>query len=510
MKKTLFIKNAIILTLSGFVLRFLGVVFKIWLAKQIGSEGIGLYGLVFSVFVLASTFATSGISTAVTRLCADSLSDGDLSAVKEVLKKSIVLSLFIAFLSVLVLFFGAGFISGVLLGDKRAALSIKILTFSLPFMGVCSCIRGYFLARRKATPSAVSQITEQIIRIGLVFVLVKKTVHFGLAVTCSAVLLGDVVSEILSCLLLYLIFKYDFKKIAKNFVRGTLKTKHGREIIRISFPITLSRYLNSFLRTGENILVPKTLTKYGCSGSEALSGFGIIKGMALPVLFFPSTVINSFSTLLIPEISESAKKGRSALLKRTTEKMLNLTALSSYIFAAIFFVCGKEIGCAVFGDIKVGVMLEYLSPIVPLMYLDGISDGILKGLDCQKFAFFTTVGDSSLRILLILLILPKYGIKGFVFIMYFSNVFTCFLNVGKATNKAKCEIDLIKSVFCPCGFAFIVTLLLDTLIKNFVPCSMVVYIILMSSVSLCLYALYVFRLFGTEIIGDIKGLYSAK
>ena len=150
MKKTLFIKNAIILTLSGFVLRFLGVVFKIWLAKQIGSEGIGLYGLVFSVFVLASTFATSGISTAVTRLCADSLSDGDLSAVKEVLKKSIVLSLFIAFLSVLVLFFGAGFISGVLLGDKRAALSIKILSFSLPFMGVCSCIRGYFFSKTQS------------------------------------------------------------------------------------------------------------------------------------------------------------------------------------------------------------------------------------------------------------------------------------------------------------------------------------------------------------------------
>jgi len=76
MKKTLFIKNAAILTVSSLILRFAGIVFKVWLASAVGAEGMGLYQLVLSVYVLASTFATSGICTAVTRLVADELAVG--------------------------------------------------------------------------------------------------------------------------------------------------------------------------------------------------------------------------------------------------------------------------------------------------------------------------------------------------------------------------------------------------------------------------------------------------
>ena len=200
MKKTLFIKNAAILPASSLILRFAGIIFKIWLAAAVGAEGIGLYQLVFSVYVLAATFATSGISTAVTRLVADELAVGSARGTLKILRRCIQITLIIAMASVALLVFGAKFIATTLLGDSRATLSIKILSLSLPFMGISSCLRGYFIARRKTGPAASSQIFEQIIRILIVVFAVKRFSHLGTATACAAVLLGDTVAEGLSCL----------------------------------------------------------------------------------------------------------------------------------------------------------------------------------------------------------------------------------------------------------------------------------------------------------------------
>ena len=144
MKKTLFIKNAAILTVSSLILRFAGIIFRVWLAAKIGAEGIGLYQLVFSVYMFAATFATSGVCTAVTRLVSEALVDDNKAKIKQILSKCIFISCVIALVSISVLYFGAGFIATQLLKDTRASLSIKILAFSLPFMGICSCNAALF------------------------------------------------------------------------------------------------------------------------------------------------------------------------------------------------------------------------------------------------------------------------------------------------------------------------------------------------------------------------------
>ena len=133
MKKTLFIKNTLVLTASSIILRFIGIIFKVWLSQVISSEGIGLYQVIFSIFMLISTFATSGICTAVTRLISEENARENHFAAGKILKSAIFLSLIIAFLSGLIIFFGADFISENILNDERAALSLRILPFSLPF-----------------------------------------------------------------------------------------------------------------------------------------------------------------------------------------------------------------------------------------------------------------------------------------------------------------------------------------------------------------------------------------
>ncbi|MCQ2455612.1 MAG: oligosaccharide flippase family protein [Clostridia bacterium] len=504
MKKTIFIKNAAILTVSGLVLRFFGVIFKVWLASNIGSEGIGLYQVIFSVFVFASTFATSGISTAITRLCAEELSSSKGGNVRKIVKKGVVCTLVIAFVSVIVLLFGADFIAKNIVFDKRAVLSIKVMAISLPFMGLCSCFRGYFIAQRKATPPSLSQIFEQIIRIAVVFIAVNATKSKGLYFCCAAIFLGDAVAEILSCVFLYIVYIFSVCKNKTLYIENEATDDIYKKIKEIAFPITLGRYLNSALRTCENVLVPKFLNFYKSAKQSALSQFGMIKGMALPLLFFPSALLNILSTLLIPELSEAKAKGQKYVVGGIVGRFISVTAVASYIFSAIFLVLGEKIGFLIYKSAEVGFLIKILSPIVPLMYIDSICDGMLKGLGQQKFTFFTSVSDSAVRILLVILVLPKFGLMGFIAIMYFSNLYTGILNLKKVIFTSEARFDLYKTVVLPLISAFCITLLVDSAVKALFYPPISVYIILVSSVSVALYLIFITKFADinvSELIG---------
>ena len=491
MKKTVFIKNAAVLTVSGLILRFIGIIFKVWLAGTIGAEGIGLFQLVFSVYVLAATFASSGIPTAVTRLCADELALGGKKGTLLIFRRCCAAITVIAVVSCTFLLVFADFLAKTVLGAPQCAASVRICALSLPFMGLCSVFRGYFIARRKASPGAFAQIFEQTVRIITVIIALKFFLSHGAAASLAAVFAGDTVSEALACLLLYAVYRKDIKKLPET----------GRErppyrilsaLKHIALPITAGRYLNTLLRTAENILVPKFLSRNPLFADNAVSLFGMIKGMALPILFFPSTLINSVSTLLIPEMSEAAAKGRKALVKGAAEKITSLTIAVGLICGAVFFTCGDKIGPLLYKEEGVGYLICMLSPIVPLMYLDGICDGILKGLDCQRFSFFVSVGDSAIRLAVIPLILPKYGVLGFIGIMYFSNFFTCFLNTAKLIKVSSAEINALKTIIFPLFLALCSALVSKALSGLVSSGSIIVFTVMCCVLSLLIYTVAMF------------------
>ncbi len=443
MKKPLFIKNAAILTVSSLLLRLFGMAFKIWVASLVGSEGMGLYQLVLSVFWLFSAFAGSGLSVAATRLCADNLSlKKDL---RGVMKKCFFLTAAVSLTSGGVMFLSSDVLARFAVGNESVALCFKIIAFSLPAIGVSSCIKGYFFAVRKALPSAVSQILEQSARIALSFFLVSKTVKYGAAAACAALSAGDAVSEFICCAFLYGRYKKDL-----SCRKGLQKCGCSfKSVHRIAFPLTLGRYLSLFLRTAENILVPKMLSKAGSGIKSGLSTFGAVKAMALPVLLFPSGILSAVSSLLVPEISAACAKNQRLVVRSVTERIMRFTVPVSIVCACVFAVCGNDIGMLFYKNGEVGFLLTVLAPIVPLMYADSVCDGILKGLDCQRFCFFVGVSDSLIRVLAVLLFLPRYGIKAFILIMYFSNVYTAFLNTGKLIRKTGVQSDPAKSVLLP-------------------------------------------------------------
>ncbi len=442
MQKRVFFRNAAILTVTSLLLRSIGILFRIYVSNRIGAEGMGLYQLIVSVYVLAASFASSGLTTAVTRLCTDELAYKRHGSVKRILYIAVLLSVAIGIASGIVIYASADLIAVYVLHDSRALSSLRILTVSLPFMGISSCIKGYFLARRKVTSSSVAQILEQLVRIASILVILEVRHITTVEGACFTVLLGDTIAEAVSCLFMVSCYFTDRRRLHGK--DREVYDRSVRRILHIALPITGGRYLSSGLRTVENVLVPHTLYRFTSSRETALSQFGELKGMALPLIFFPSSFLTAFTSLLIPEISEAKALSHDNRLRRTVERAVHLTLLSSYLISGIFWVLAYPLAELVYHNSEVGRMLLLLAPLAPIMYLESVVVGILKGLDQQNHSLLYSVLDSGSRILLILLFVPQYGIDGFYAVMVFSNLLTCLLNTARLCKVTDLRVDVGK------------------------------------------------------------------
>ncbi len=438
-----FIKNAAVLTVTALILRSIGMIFRVWLSNAVGAEGMGLYQLILSVYMLASTFATSGISTAVTRLIAEELTCGTARSVRRILRRSVYLTLIIAAASAVLVWGLADEIAGLWIKDSRAALSLKVLALSLPFMGVSSCVRGYFIACRRVAVQSSAQILEQLIRIAVIMLIIGRFAPYGIGYACAAVLIGDTVAEGCSCFFMFIGYTLSKRKMpaSESGRRSPPYSVTGR-IVAISLPITAGRYLTTGLRTVESLLVPQKLALHSGSYEASLAAFGNLKGMALPVLFFPGSFLSALSTLMVPEMSGAAASGDKEAIRSASRRTICITSELAMIIAGIFTVFSREIGVVMYSSDEVGRLISCLAPLVPLMYLESVTDGILKGLDQQNAVFRYNVIDSAVRIVLIYAVVPFFGMAGFLTVMVVSNVLTATLCVGRLLRGAEMSFDV--------------------------------------------------------------------
>ena len=173
MKKEKIIIGTLILTVATTSVRFVGMFFRIYLANTLGSEGIGLYQLILSIFFLMVTLATSGIRVAISKLISEQIALGNYSNAKKVLHQSIGISIFTGFAAGAILYYFADYIGSHILNDNRTVLALLYLAPSLPIMAISNCYKGYFYALGKVTQPSIIQMTEQFVRIFLIIYLMK-------------------------------------------------------------------------------------------------------------------------------------------------------------------------------------------------------------------------------------------------------------------------------------------------------------------------------------------------
>ncbi|MEG0167147.1 MAG: polysaccharide biosynthesis protein [Ruthenibacterium sp.] len=464
-----YVKNAAILTVTGLILRMAGMFFRVYIAGKIGAEGMGVYQLIFTVYTLAITLATAGLSIVATRIVAGFLARHAENEVRSAMRRLLFFGFCTGFCAAIGLFFLAKPAALYWLHDARAMMPLRILAPSLPFMAVSAILRGYFMAQREVTPNARAQIFEQILRIGLVALLLTRLGTQDIAVACMAIVFGNTVSEAFSWLYLHNCYRRDLHAFPS--------TKTARPLAKLLFtllsPIAASQYASGILRTIENVLVPNCLTIFLANRDTALAQYGALKAMAMPVLFFPFSFLGTLATLLLPEITEAFIRKDITRLHRLIQRVLLVSLTMSGLAATLFTVFSAEIGILLYHSTEIGFYLRVLGPLAPLMYLESMVDGILKGLDEQVSTFRYTIVDSVFRILLIALLLPRFGMKGFLFIMILSNLFTSLLNLQHLLSVTHLRFAwanwLFKPAFSAVCAAIACRFVLAPLCKNALP-----------------------------------------
>lgn len=271
----------------------------------------------------------------------------------------------------------------------------------------------------------------------------------SLADACRIIIVGDALSETAACLFLLIAYRLDRRRITTRRTATLPYRALAKPLLGIAVPLTAGRYLSTALRTAENILVPARLTLFTHSDAMSLEQFGAVKGMALPLLFFPAAFLVTMSGLLIPELSDAHALGHTRQVTRLTKQAMHITCLGSILIGCLFTVFGRHLGQLLYNDDTVGLLLQILGPLTPVMYLDSVATGMLKGINEQVHSLWYSVADSAVRIALIWLLLPRFGITGFLFVMVVSNLLTCLLSTHRLLTKSHTAMQWMRWVLGP-------------------------------------------------------------
>ena len=460
-RKKRFFYNGILLTLVGLAIRSVSMAFNSFVSTRVGAEGIGLFTLIMTVYSFAVTFASSGISLTVTRLVASAVGEGNVGKIKGIMRSAVLYSLIFSVFASLVLFFGAGYFGAGVLGDERAVSSLRILSFSLIPMSLSSVFGGYFVGVKRVAKNAVVQVSAQAFRILITVFLVLELFSGGIEQTTEALCLSITATELLAFLVS--LFQYLLDKKEGDIPRGYTAFP---EVAAMALPLALSAYIRSALLTLEHVLIPKRLMKWGADTAEALSLYGILHGMALPILLYPMAVLSSFSGLLVPEFAESLAASDKERMRRIATEAINLTLTYSVGVMAFLFVFSEELGYAVYSSYSVGHYASLMAIVVPIMYLDHLTDSMLKGLGEQVYSMWVNISDSVLSVLLIWFLIPRMGIAGYAVVIIVMEGYNFILSALRLRKRIRFSVDPLRSILFPLLSAFISAYLCDRIFIN--------------------------------------------
>ncbi len=457
--------NSLLLCASAIAVRAVGVYFNIYISTRVGAEGMGLYSLSATVWGFAMTLALSGINLATTRCVAEA--DGHGGEIRAAMRRAIAYAVSFGALSSFLLFFLSKTIAFSWLKEERILLSLRLFSISLPAISVCSALNGYFSAVRRAWKSAAVGLVEQAVKIYATAALLTHFLPRGAEYACAAVVLGGALSELMSCAVSFALYLLDRKKLSKEIIPQDKAKLLTRRLFGIATPVAFSTYVRSGLTTLEHSLIPAGLITFGMARSDALAEYGIISAMVLPLVMFPYAFINSFTGLLVPEIAGAASLSHKKRISYIALRSWRLTILFGLATAGIMAVCSSSFGMRIYGNARAAQYILAIAPLLPVMYLDTVTDSMLKGLGEQVYTMRVNIADAAISVILVRMLVPNFGILGYIAVLYISELINFSLSASRLISRTNiafkpfrwCLLPLaclvISSRICCCLFEYI-------------------------------------------------------
>lgn len=407
--------------MSSIILQIIGMFFNIYISNTIGEEAVGVFSLVMSVYLFGITLASAGINISATRVVAEELACNNEIGAKKAAKRCIFFSLVFGICASLIFFIYSDFIVEKCLHNRISKNVIYLICIALPSISMSSAVNGYFTAVRRVYKNAIAKFFEEFVKIICTAFLLKSFMPDGIDYACYSLILADVISEVLSFVYLYILYIFDKRK-------GLLESRfrdidsYNKRILRITIPVALTSYLRSGLSTLKQLIIPSSLQKSGMNSSNSLIAYGIVNGMAMPIIMFPVILVTSFSGLLVPEFSRFHIEKNYKKIRNISSIVLIGTFIFSIIIAILVFAFANNLSVALYNKIEIAKYLRILSPLIIIMYLDIVIDSILKGLDAQVSVMAINVFDCIVSICFIYFLVPILGFSGYIISIFISEI----------------------------------------------------------------------------------------
>lgn len=492
------LKGTLILTIAGIISRFLGFYYRIYLTKMIGSEGLGLYQMIFPIIAVCMAIAGSGISVSISKYTAAYISQGDPQKARHTLLAGTFLSILLSLMCSAILYFGSSFIANVIFKDERFAMLIKIICAAIPLSVIHNNINSYYIGKDNALIPAISQILEQCIRIGSIYMLFTINTSKNRPITVSTAVYALLFGEIGACL-----FGMTLFRICRSDLKIKSPIKLCQKIYSMALPISINRITLSLLHSFEAVLIPATLCIFGHSKSESISIYGILSGMAFPLIMLPSTLINSFASLLVPTVSKAASQNKSQKLTHTIFYAYRYSLEIGILCLAIFYNYGYDMGFLLFGEKNVGLYVKAFAWMCPFLYISTTFASILNGLGKTKQTLFMDVTSFLLRLLLITILIPRFGIIGYMIAFLISEVFLAIAYVFSIKKINNIFLKFQTFILRP-AIAIIISSILTKLFSifwriDFINSNMLFSLLIPCSVTTILYFIFLYILYPFKI-----------
>ena len=357
-----------VMTLTAFTIaeRTLGFLFKIYLSREIGAVGMGIYSVALSFFFVLLTLLTSGIPLVVSKLTAkDRSTSGKVCSAALIFELAISLAICAA---VLILQKPIGS----LFAESQSMTLVLIMLPALVFSGVYSAFRGVLWGEKKFTAVSVVELIEQVARIvccvALIFVFKDKIKAVALSMSVACLV------SALACMIFYFCGKRKLQS----------PKKHLKPLIATSIPITLSRTTSSVNNYVTAIAVPFLLMTSGLNSEQSMYIFGSCVGMALPLLYLPITVVGSLAFVMIPTLSEAYAKGDKLSMQRQIENALSFSVIVAAIVLPAYLALGGPLGTFIYNNTDAGVFLKKSAWLLIPLSFENIASSMLNSLDLEK------------------------------------------------------------------------------------------------------------------------------
>lgn len=409
-RKSVFYSLAAI-ALSNTLLQLMGFLYRIFLSRVAGAEGLGVYHLVMPLNSVLMSVTVTGLTVSVSRLSAVRAGVGDFRGAKSVVSLSQKIFTAVVLILAAIFYINSGFISGHILGDSRTEKSLPLLFVCLFLTGIENIYKNYFYGVNRVTPQITSELSEQVVRFLAVAALLFYFGTDDAGKSAALIVFGMVISELSSFVILTLFYKGEKRGLEKP----ERKKAALSEILSVAVPVSAAATLNNLLSSLNSILVPRLLVTSGMDTVSATESFGVMFGMTMPLLSFPIAFIASLTSVMVPKISEDSSAGRHSLMRRKAIKTIHATSLLAMPCMAILIPLGGELAPLLFGHSGAGEYVFLLSLATLLSYYEMSLVAIMNALGLQKrAAVFIVIGGVVQLLGTLTVANPTIRMQGFV------------------------------------------------------------------------------------------------